>query len=121
MILIDIIYINLPQRVFMFLKDNIEEKLHLNEKKIRELSIRLEKLESDITNFLEELEVTPEQLSTFISKKENFTEENWLEIQKQKKQLDEKLDLDLKNVRNPLNSKKALASLNVGQFWLHVK
>lgn len=105
----------------MLSQDNFEEKLQGNEKKIRELSIRLEKLESDVSVFLKELEVTPDQLTAFISKKENFTEENWEELQKQKKQLDEKLDLQLKNVRDPLKIKKALGSLNVGQHWLYVK
>ena len=105
----------------MISQDNTEEKLIINENKIRELSIRFEKLNSDITNFLEELEVTPEQLTTFISNKDNFTEDNWEVLQQRKKQLDEKLDIELKNVRNPLKVKKALASLNVHQHWLYVK
>ncbi len=105
----------------MLSKDNIEEKLNLNEKHIRELSIRFEKLEKDISSFLEELEVTTEQLTAFISQKDNFTDDNWQELQKHKKQLEEKLETDLKSIRNPLNSKKALASLNVGRHWLHVK
>lgn len=104
----------------MFSQDT-EEKLNLNEKKIRELAIRHEKLDNDVADFLKELEVTPEQLTAFISKKENFTEENWEELQNQKKKLDEKLDVELKNVRDPLKSKKALASLNVNRHWLYVK
>lgn len=105
----------------MFLKDNIEEKLSANEKKIRELDIRFEKLNNDIKNFLNELQVTPEQLTSFISQKENFTEENWEELQKQKKQLEDKLNLELKNITNPLKSKKARASLNIDRHWLYVK
>lgn len=105
----------------MLFGDKLEEQVTNNEKKIRELSIRHEKLDLDVSNFLKELEVTPEQLSAFITKKENFTEDNWEELQNQKKKLDEKLDLELKNVRNPLKSKKALASLNIRQHWLHVK
>lgn len=105
----------------MLFQDNIEEKLNINEKKIRELAIHHEKLDSDVHQFLNELEVTPAQLNAFISNKENFTESNWQELQKHKKQLDEKLDVDLKNVRNPLKSKKALASLNVNRHWLHVR
>ncbi len=105
----------------MFSKDNIEEKLHINEKKIRELDIRFETLENDISKFLQELDVTPEQLTAFISQKDNFTQENWEELQKQKKQLDEKLEVELKNVRDPKKAKKAFASLNVGNHWLYVK
>lgn len=105
----------------MLSQDNIEEKLNMNEKKLREMSIRLEKLDRDIANFLHEMEVTPEQLTAFISKKEHFTEGNWEELQKHKKQLDEKLEVELKNVRNPLKAKKALASLNVNRHWLYVK
>ncbi len=91
------------------------------EKKIKELAIRHEKLDNDISDFLTELDVTPEQLSAFISKKENFTEENWEVLQKRKKSLDEKLEVELKNVRDPKKAKKALASLNVQRHWMFVK
>lgn len=105
----------------MLSQENVEEKLNNNEKKIRELAILLEKVDNDVSIFLQELEVTPEQLTTFISNQENFTENNWLELQKQKKQLDEKLDTALKNVRNPLKAKKALDALHVPRHWLHVR
>lgn len=105
----------------MLPNDNVEEKISLNDKKIRELSIRLEKLDSDVSEFMAELEVTPEQLSSFISHKANFTDNNWDQLQKHKKQLDEKLDVDIKNVRNPHKTKKALDSLHVQRHWLHVR
>lgn len=105
----------------MFSTENIEEKINTNEKKIRELDIRHEKLDMDISNFLEELDVTPEQLSAFISNPENFTEENWKELQRRKKQLDEKLNVELKSIRDPLKSKKAFASLKINPQWLYVK
>lgn len=105
----------------MFFQDTAEEKLKVNEKKMRELAIRLEKLDSDISAFLEELNVTPEQLTSFVSNKDNFTDSNWIDLQAEKKKLDEKLNTELKNIRNPLKSKKNLASLNVSQHWLYVK
>jgi hypothetical protein len=105
----------------MFFQDKAEEKLSINERKLKELAARQEKLDDEVAHFLSELEVTPEQLSTFLANQDNFTEENWKELQHRKKMLDEKLDLELKNIRNPLSVKKALASLNVGQHWLHVR
>lgn len=105
----------------MLSNDTTEEKLKINEKKLRELAIRLESLDSEIHGFLNELNVTPEQLSAFVSCKDNFTDDNWEELQQQKMKLDQKLDVEIKNVRDPLKSKKALASLNVARHWLHVR
>ena len=105
----------------MLSNDKTEEQLKTNEKKIRELAIRLESLDKDTHSFLQELEVTPEQLTSFVSRKENFTEDNWESLQQQKKKLDEKLDIEIKNIRDPLKSKKALQSLNIAQHWLHVR
>jgi hypothetical protein len=105
----------------MFLRESTEDRLKKNEKKIQELVIRHEKLDQDITNFLEELEVTPEQLTAFISAKENFTEDNWLRLQEHKEKLHIKLDVELKNIRDPHKTKKARDSLHIGSHWLHVK
>ncbi|MBS4169833.1 Uncharacterized protein NEOC95_000551 [Neochlamydia sp. AcF95] len=109
------------KRLFMFSPDILEEKLNINERKMRELAIRLEKLDEDTHAFLEELEISPEQLTTFISQKENFTDSNWQELQQQKKQMDDKLETELNNIRNPLQSKQIFSSLNVARHWLYVR
>lgn len=100
----------------------LENKIQQNQSKIESLEIQLEGLTREEEKLLSELKVSSEQLVSFISKKENFTEENWEELNKQLKQMDEKLHRELENVRNPLKTKRAYSSLNgVQSHWLYVK
>lgn len=105
----------------MFFQNTLDEKITENEKKIKDLKNRLESINFQSDSFFEELEVTEEQLSSFISDENNFTKENWDQLQKEKKKLDDKLNVELANIKNPLKSKKNLASLHVAQHWLHVR
>ena len=70
---------------------------------------------------LQEFNVTPEQLTQFVEKQENFTPENWDQLQAQKKELDQKLDRELKNIKNPLKTKKSYKSKVIDNRWLYVK
>lgn len=105
----------------MFSDDNHDQKIHLNEQKIRELSIRVESLDRETTSLLNELKVTPDQLTKFVDKRENFTEKNWDELNKHKKAADEKLERELRHVTNPKKVKETFKELNVGRNWLFVR
>jgi len=105
----------------MFKEDNLDEKIEKNDSKIKEISIQIQNLNREEKALLDELKVTPEQLSTFIENKENFSEKNWDEIQSQKKKLDQKLLLELANIRNPSKTKKAFKERNIDNNWLFVK
>lgn len=98
-----------------------EQKMQQQKKKIQEMELRIANLDEEVEELLESLKVSPEQLTAFLSNKENFTEENWNEVAKQKKELEEKLKRELDNVRNPIKSKKTYSSLHVQRHWLHVK
>jgi len=88
---------------------------------VRELEIRNNSLDQEIEAMLKELNVTPEQLSAYIKNPENFTDNNWKEMQKLKLRLDQKLERDLDHVRNPKKADKAFRDLHVDQNWLFVK
>lgn len=104
----------------MFSQDP-ETYIKKNEALLRELLYRAKELEKEEEKLFSELNVTPEQISTFIEKPENFTPDNWEEIQEQKKQLNQKLDRDLKNIKNPLKTKKAYKESLIDNRWLFVK
>lgn len=107
---------------FLDKKENtLEQKITKNDLSIQELLIRIDVLDREIKTLLDELNVTPEQVSTFVSNKDYFTEDNWEELQSQRKQLDEKLALQKSSIRDPLKAKKAQAERNVGHHWLFVK
>lgn len=101
--------------------DKREDKATQHEKLIQELSIRMEQLDREIDTLLKELKVTPDQLSTFIQEKDNFTEDNWLQLQEQRRKLDEKLLCELKNVSDPLKTKKNYEGRVIGSNWIHVR
>jgi len=110
--------------MFDFYNDDqqIDKKIENQEKKIKELIIRSETLEREFNQFLAEMKVTREQIRTFIETKDFFTEEDWEEIQKQQKALEQKLLVELKNIANPNKTKASLAEQkDVKPQWLYVK
>lgn len=98
-----------------------EEKAQKNERKIEELSIRIDAIDREIHNLLHELNVTPEQLSQFVNTERNFTEENWMQLQEEQKKMQEKLQVELEYIRNPQQMKKRYAERSIGNHWLFVR
>jgi hypothetical protein len=98
----------------MFFNKNSEQAL-------LQLMIRVDALDREIKQLLDELQATPEQISTFLANRENFTPENWDELQQERKILDEKLKRDVENIRNPSKTQKAQADRHVARHWLYVK
>ncbi len=98
-----------------------ENQIQQSDTKIQAIEIQLNNLEREVSELFDLMGVTPDQLSTFIEKKENFTEDHWVEINKQKKQLDERLNRSQNNIRNPLKTKRSYNNLHVGRHWLFVK
>lgn len=99
----------------------LEQQLTKNDLAMQELLIRIDVLDREVKTLLDELNITPEQVSAFVSNKDHFTEENWEELRKQRAQLDQKLALQKTSIRDPLKTKKAQAERNVGRHWLFVK
>lgn len=109
----------------MFFKESddqrIERFISKTDASIKENSIQQEALDKEVQELLKELKVTPQQIAAFISAKENFTMENWEELQEQRKILDEKLSRSLNHIPDPLKTRKTQAERNVGRHWLFVK
>lgn len=109
--------------MFHFHEENkIDQKLDQHEKKIKELSIQTDTLEREFDQLLADLKVTREQLRSYIANKDYFSEQDWVEMEKQKQELDQKLLLQLKNIVDPLKAKKSLHERkDVKPQWLFVK
>lgn len=105
----------------MFSIFQLDEKIQTNEKSIKELILSFEQHESEIHDFLEEIGISFQQAEAYISDKQNFSEEEWEELQNHKNAMDEKLKRDLENIRNPLKSKKAYSERKVDKHWLFVR
>jgi hypothetical protein len=105
----------------MFFKKDPEELLREQEKKLEQLEENNNKLNEDLRNLFQEFNVTPEQLYSFANNPENFTKENWEEMQKEKQKLDAKLQLDLDNIRNLKKTKQSYSDRRIGQHWIFVR
>lgn len=103
------------------LEQNLEQGTKKNDTLLRQLLIRVDALDREIKMLLDELKITPEQVSTFLENPENFTPENWEELQTERKALDDKLKRELDNIRNPSKTKKAQTDRHVAPHWLYVK
>lgn len=106
---------------FMFLQKNPEDNLLDQEKKLQELLIQIENLDQASDKFLEELNVTEDQLTQFISNRHHFDEDTWATLSEQKKILDDKIETQLKSIHNPLKTKKTYKERRIQNHWLYVK
>jgi len=102
-------------------EEALEKHIQKNDIAIEELSIRIETLNREVESLLNELNVSHEQLSAYVERKENFSEDNWQTLQKKRKELDEKLLRELLNVRDPRKAQKALNELRIQPHWLFVR
>lgn len=103
-------------------EDSLDNLITKNNRSLQELIIRIDVLEKEIQHLLDELNVTPEQVSEFIADKSNFTSENWDELNKQRRELEQKLSKEKNNISDPLKAKKTHSELaQVAPHWLFVK
>ncbi|MEI8125996.1 MAG: hypothetical protein WCG42_09590 [Parachlamydiaceae bacterium] len=105
----------------MFSDDQRESHIEKNNILIEELSIKIDALDRDVENLLNELEVSPEQLTTFLNDQNNFTPNNWSELLNQRKTLNEKLLRSLANIANPKKAKKSHTDRNIPSHWIFVR
>ena len=105
----------------MFEKLSIDVKIDKTQKETIELEIRHDQLNRDSTDLLNELEMTPDQLTQFIENKENFTEENWEQIQQKKLEIEQQLATDLSFIKNARQSQKSRQADNIAPHWFFVR
>lgn len=67
----------------LFGKDDLGKRIEANDKKLQELQAKIAELDRETEEVFEQLEVTPEQIEKFLSDKNNFSDSDWEEIQRQ--------------------------------------
>lgn len=106
----------------MVIEEKLGEKIHKTEKKLRELSLHIQRLNGEYQQCLEELNSTPEQLKNFAEDPDNFSESIWKQLQEEKKELDENLEKELNNVVDANKTKKTLSEKSkVQPHWLFIR
>lgn len=99
----------------------LEQLIDKQNRSTQELMLRIDALNREVNVLLEELQVTPEQISHHLANPDNFSPEHWEELQKQRQLLDEKLSRTLENVRDPIKTRKAQAERQIQNHWLFVR
>lgn len=106
----------------MSVKEKLEVKIHRTERKLNEISISLKRLDREYQELLKELSFTPDQLKDYVENSDNFAPPIWEQLQNEKKKWDEKLNLELNSVPDPLKTKKtASEQAGIQQHWLFVR
>jgi predicted nucleic acid-binding Zn-ribbon protein len=86
---------------------------------LKNLEIEFEALKRETEKLFEELEITPEKIQEF-QKESNYTEEEWNDIQKQKTLIEESLQNELDNYRDPGKAEKAFENLRNSSNWTRI-
>ncbi|MEC7838532.1 MAG: hypothetical protein VX777_00680 [Chlamydiota bacterium] len=101
-----------------------QDKMRSLDKKIREITILMEKIDRDIETFFFENNINPievaERLSK-LSKQENVTEEEWENYQEARRIVSEELKIDIETIENPEKAKKSYNDRFVQPHWLYVR
>ncbi len=101
----------------MFNDDSLEK----HEQKIQELELENERLRLKMEKYFFDLGVTPEEVNAFMNNSANFSDDTWEKLQYCRQTLDEKLTLDLKNIRNVKKAKKSYSDLNLPSYAIFVR
>ncbi len=101
--------------------DSLEEKSRRNKQKLKELMIRNEKMDQDLDKLFNDYDINPDEVIDYLQKKENFTDKQWDEIGEAQQILDERLKVELKNVKDPRKTQQAQNDRLVRPHWLYVR
>ncbi len=102
----------------LFGKDDLEKKIEINEKKFKELQAKIAELDRETAEVFEQLEVTPEQIEKCLNDKENFSEKDWEELQRQMAEFEAKAQAgsDISKIRRAYKERS-----EIQRNWLFVR
>ncbi len=101
--------------------DELELKVQKHERDIRKLSIDLDNIRRQNQSLFDDLNVSSCQVSQFMSDPAQFTTEDWAHLVQEKKRIDDKREMELKNIRNPAQVKKTLTERAMPNHWIYVR
>jgi len=92
------------------------------QQKINELLILSENLNNNYQKILEQLDLSDQQLTSFVENPENFSEKEWEDLEAEKKKMQEMLDLQMSHLQDPKKvQKKYSQRKRVKSNWLFVR
>ncbi|MBA2727758.1 MAG: hypothetical protein H0U49_06260 [Parachlamydiaceae bacterium] len=98
-----------------------EDQSGKQEKKIKDVSAKFDRIEGLLDNLFAEHGISREELTAFLEDPKHFDHATWTELQKADKQLDQKLQLDLKNIKNNHSTAQKYKTLSRANQWMFVR
>lgn len=108
----------------MFGLETQETSEKKRDRALLELMLHHEKLNRDIESLFKELNVCPEQLTTYIENPKNFPGKNWDKLQEEKQKLHDSLEkklAELKQKQQPSPQKLPKNSASPANHWIFVR
>lgn len=106
----------------MFGLESQQTSQQKKDRALLELMLRHEQLNRDTDLLLEELEVSSEQLSSYLENRDNFSDKNWAILQREKQKVEERLEKDLADLKERASPKKRLQNAySPAQHWIFVR
>ena len=105
----------------MFLSHKQKSDPDHNTKKLKELVQEYQTLNQAIDAFFKEWDVTEETIARFNQIKEQFTQDAWDTLNKERERLEAKAKKELDQVRDPLEMAKRYRERNIPPQWLFVR
>lgn len=103
-------------------QDTVQIKIQQKKQKMRELTIHLEKLDREYQQLLQDVDLSPDQIQTYMDDPANFSKPIWEKLQLEKKKLDEKLNLSLNNVKNTKKIEQTFSERGaIQRHWIFVR
>lgn len=99
----------------------LESRLQKQVQDTQALTLRIESLNRQVLDLMDELQIQPEKLRSFLEEPAHFTKENWEDLQRLHQELNQKLQREIGNVRNPQEMRKKQAERNIPPHWLFVR
>ena len=85
------------------------------------MKLRLERFERAFKEFYEDSNITPEELTNYLNNEANFRPSVWSQLEELRMDLDQKLNQELQNIRNPFETSQNYAERGeIQRHWLFV-
>lgn len=103
-------------------EENIDQKIKTNEKKIALYKMRFERYQKAFDQLHEETNTSLEELINFVETPTNFEPHIWEYLEEYKANLENKLNQELENIRNPFKVEQSYAERrSIQNHWLFVR
>ncbi len=104
------------------IEEKLQEKINKTDRKLVELNLHIQQLNSDYQEYLNEIALNPEELKEFVENSDNFSPDLWTQLHNEKKEMEERLNKELNNVNDAKKTQDAMSERGkVQPHWVFMR